>query len=249
MRVLVVVPTYNEARTIGATVRGLRAVGVDVLVVDDASPDGTGAVAEALAADSGTSVLHRPHKAGLGSAYVTGFTWGLAHGYDALGECDGDASHDPAALPALLWGLRGADVVIGSRYVPGGAVVDWPLRRRMLSRAGNRYVRACTGLPVDDATSGLRVYRREVLEAVDLPEVGSEGYAFQVEFALRAWRAGFRLVEVPITFTERRAGASKISRRIVAEAVWQVARWGMAGPRRGPAPHPASIVSAPTAPR
>lgn len=234
MRALVVVPTYQEAASLADVVtRALRAApGIDLLVVDDDSPDGTGDVADSLAAaDPRVHVLHRARKRGLGSAYREGFAWGLARGYEALCEMDADGSHDPADLARLLWALRGADLAIGSRYVPGGAVRDWPRRRMVLSAGGNRYVRLVTGMPVADATSGLRAFRRGVLQAVDLGTVRSEGYSFQLEMVLRAWRAGFRIVEVPITFVERRAGASKISRAIVAEAVWRVAAWGLAGPR------------------
>jgi glycosyltransferase involved in cell wall biosynthesis len=244
--VLLVVPTYNERATLPAVVAGVLETGedVDVLVVDDASPDGTGDIAEDLAtASSRVRVMHRPAKEGLGTAYRAGFAWGLARGYEAFGEMDADRSHDPAALPMLLRALRGADVVIGSRYVPHGGVVDWPLPRVMLSRNGNRYVHWCTGMPVADATSGYRLYRRPVLEAVDIDSVRSEGYSFQVEMALRAWRAGFRVVEVPIIFTERREGASKISRVIVAEALLRVAQWGATGPRRPAGVHPESVVA------
>jgi glycosyltransferase involved in cell wall biosynthesis len=247
VRALVVVPTYDEVDNLRDLLTRLRDAcgpGLDVLVVDDASPDGTGDLADALAAeDAHLSVLHRPGKAGLGAAYVAGFSWGLARGFDALLEMDADLSHDPADVPRLLTALAGADLVIGSRYVPGGRVVDWPARRERLSRGGNRYVRAVTGLPLTDATSGFRAFRAPVLETLDLGTVHSEGYCFQVDLALRTWRAGFRVVEIPITFVERRAGASKISRRIVGEAVVRTARWGLAGPRRAAEPHPLSVVA------
>jgi glycosyltransferase involved in cell wall biosynthesis len=242
-RVLVVVPTYEEAGTIVGLVRALRDLPVapDVLIVDDASPDGTGALGEALREeDQGVHVLHRPSKAGLGPAYRAGLTWGLERRYDLLVEMDADLSHDPAELPRLLDAARTADLVIGSRYVPGGGVERWPRRRLALSVAGNRYVRSLTGLPVRDATSGFRVFRREVLTAIGVDALGSDGYAFQVETALRAWRAGFAVTEVPIRFVERRQGASKLSRRVVLEAVWRVARWGP-GRRRAGAAHPASV--------
>jgi dolichol-phosphate mannosyltransferase len=249
MRALVVIPTYNEIDSLEPIATGvLGAYGgdhtVELLVVDDGSPDGTGALAERLAADDGrVHVMHRTAKAGLGKAYLAGFGWGLDEGYDALCEMDADGSHDPQDLPRLLDALAGADVVIGSRYVPGGSVVDWPAHRRALSTAGNRYVQAVTGLPVADATAGFRAYRRAVIENIELATVRSDGYAFQVEMALRAYRLGFRLVEVPTVFTERRHGSSKISRRIVVEALARVAQWGLTGPR-GPQPvHPRSVAA------
>jgi dolichol-phosphate mannosyltransferase len=245
VRALVVVPTYNEAENLPEVVRRLHdaAPEVHLLVVDDASPDGTGELADELAADlPWMSVLHRPGKAGLGAAYRAGFAWGLAREHDAFVEMDADLSHDPADVPRLLAALAGADLVIGSRYVPGGGVVDWPARRERLSRGGNRYVHAMTGLQVADATSGFRAFRRPVLEALAVTEVRSEGYCFQIDVALRAWRAGFRVVEIPITFVERRAGASKISRRIVVEAVLRTAQWGLAGARRPGQPHVRSIA-------
>jgi glycosyltransferase involved in cell wall biosynthesis len=250
MRALVVVPTYNEIATLERVVVGVldaadsAALDVEILVVDDASPDGTGTLAERLAADDKrVAVMHRPAKLGLGPAYLAGFSRGLARGYDVLCEMDADLSHDPVDVPRLLRTLERADLVIGSRYVPGGGVVDWPPHRRLLSSAGNRYVQIVTGLPVADATAGFRAYRRAVLEEIDLASVDSDGYAFQLELVLRAWRQGFRVVEVPIIFTERREGASKISRAIVAEALWRVLRWGLAGPRR-PAPvHPLSVAA------
>ncbi len=250
MRVLVVVPTYNEIATLERVAKGVLAAAgrsphaVELLVVDDGSPDGTGALADRLAAEhAGIAVLHRERKEGLGPAYRAGFAWGLARGFDALCEMDADLSHDPADLPRLLTTLARADLVVGSRYVPGGSVVDWPWHRLALSRGGNRYVRAVTGLPVRDATSGYRAFRRAVLETLDLSTVRSDGYSFQLEMALRTWRLGFRVVEVPITFVERSEGASKISRAIVAEAMWRVLQWGAQGPRR-PAPlHPRSVAA------
>jgi glycosyltransferase involved in cell wall biosynthesis len=246
MRTLIVVPTYDEVDNLPALVRQTRSAApdADILVVDDASPDGTGELAERLArSDGAINVLHRAGKAGLGSAYRAGFDWGLRRGYEAFTEMDADLSHDPADLPRLLRTLEGADVVIGSRYVPGGAIRDWPLSRRWLSEGGNRYVRLATAMPVSDATSGYRVFRRAVLEALVLTSLRSEGYCFQIETALRAWRAGFRVVEIPITFVERRQGASKISRRIVAEAVVRTAAWGLAGPRRPAPAHPRSLAA------
>jgi dolichol-phosphate mannosyltransferase len=234
-RLLVVVPTYDERRNLSRVLSRLRAAvpAADVLVVDDASPDGTGRVADELsAADPQVHVLHRPRKQGLGPAYLAGFGWGLARGYDAFAEMDADGSHAPEQLPDLLAALDGADVVLGSRWVPGGAVVDWPRRREVLSRGGNAYARLLLRLPVRDATGGFRIYRRKVLESVALGDVASAGYCFQVDLLWRAWRAGFRIVEVPITFVERTAGVSKMDRNVVTEALWRITVWGVTG-RRG----------------
>jgi glycosyltransferase involved in cell wall biosynthesis len=217
-----------------------------VLVVDDASPDGTGAVAEELAArDPGIHVMHRPAKSGLGPAYRAGLRWGLDRGYEVLVEMDADLSHDPAQLPRLLASVAGADLVIGSRYVGGGDVREWTAGRLTLSTWGNRYVRGLTGLPVRDATSGFRAFRAPVLRSIAVDRLTSDGYAFQVETALRAWRAGFTIVEVPITFVERREGASKLSRRVVAEAAWRVPAWGLTTTLAGRRPdgvHPSSVA-------
>ncbi|MGH8932573.1 MAG: polyprenol monophosphomannose synthase [Egibacteraceae bacterium] len=242
---LVVVPTYNEVATLERAVKGVLTATdeLDVLIVDDASPDGTGDLADGLTAcEPRVHVLHRAGKNGLGSAYREGFAWGMTRGAHVLCEMDADLSHDPLDLPRILSALRGADLVIGSRYVHQGQVVDWPPSRRALSRVGNAYVRIATGIPVRDSTAGFRAYRRAVLEELDLPSIASEGYSFQLEMALRAWRLGFRILEVPIVFTERREGASKISRAIVAEALWRVLWWGAAGPRRAPAPHERSVA-------
>jgi len=247
MTALVVIPTYNEIHTLQRAIEGvLSATGdeVHVLVVDDSSPDGTGELADKLAAtEPRLHTLHRPAKCGLGSAYREGFAWGLARGAQVLCEMDADLSHDPADVPRLLSAIRGADLVIGSRYVHSGSVVDWPAHRRALSVAANAYVRLWTGIPVRDSTAGFRAYRREVLEALHLTSIRSEGYSFQLEMALRAWRLGFRIIEVPITFVERCEGASKITRAIVVEALWRVAVWGLARPRATPPPHPASVAS------
>jgi dolichol-phosphate mannosyltransferase len=246
MRPLVVVPTYNEIATIERVIAGaLRSdPRIHVLVVDDGSPDGTGALVDHIVeADERVHVLHRKAKSGLGSAYKRGFAWGMERGYDVLGEMDADLSHDPADLPRLLDALDTADLVIGSRYVPGGGVEDWPLSRRLLSRLGNRYVRLLTGMPVRDATAGFRLYRRPVVEEVNLDSLRAEGYAFQLEMALRTWRMGFVITEVPITFVERREGASKISRHIVLEALWRAAVWGVRGPRRAARPNALSVRS------
>ena len=246
MRPLVCVPSYNERATVARVVAGVLAAApqAHVLVIDDGSPDGTAGVVKGVAADEPrVHLLERAQKAGLGAAYRAGFAWGLARGYDAFGEMDADLSHDPADVPRLLTALGNADVVIGSRYVPGGAVVDWPARRELLSRGGNRYVHLLTGLPVADATAGFRCYRRAVLEVLDPATLKSEGYGFQIETALRAWRLGFRIVEAPITFTERQEGASKMSRSIVLEAVVRAALWGLAGPRRPARVHPRSVAA------
>lgn len=227
MRALVVIPTYNEAASLRRVVETIRETGrAHVLVVDDDSPDGTGDVADWLAErDYGVHVLHRPAKAGLGAAYRAGFAWALASGYDAIGQMDADGSHDPVDVPRLLAALGNADLVIGSRYVPGGAVQNWPRRRQLLSRAGNLYAQQWTGLPVRDATAGFRMFRRRTLTAIGLDDVRSDGYSFQIELALRTHAAGFRIVEIPITFVERTDGVSKMSRAIVAEALWRVPTW------------------------
>jgi glycosyltransferase involved in cell wall biosynthesis len=246
VRALVVIPTYNERDNLPRLLAQARAAlpTADLLIVDDSSPDGTGALAEAhAAADERIGVLHRPAKAGLGSAYRVGFAWGLERGYEAFVEMDADLSHNPTDLPRLVGALTGADLVVGSRYVPQGAVVDWPRSRLALSRGGNRFVQLATGLPLADATSGFRAFRREVVTALGVPALRSEGYCFQVETALRAWQAGFRIVELPITFVERRLGQSKISRRIVLEAVLRTLVWGLAGPRRAAPVHPASVAA------
>ncbi len=229
-RVLVIIPTYNERDNIEEIVkRVLDSVAhAHVLVVDDASPDGTGEVADTLAeAGERVHVLHRPGKAGLGAAYTAGFDWGLAAGYGVLVEMDADGSHAPEQLPRLLAGLDSADVVLGSRWVPGGEVRNWPLRRKFLSRGGNVYTRLMLGIHLHDATGGYRVYRREVLEHADYSGAMSQGYCFQVDLAWRAVRAGYRVVELPITFAERERGESKMSSVIVREALWRVTQWGV----------------------
>lgn len=229
-----IVPTYNERDSIGEVARRLFTAcreGVDLLVVDDGSPDGTASYVKSLAAESPYEihVIERSHKQGLGTAYVTGFRWGLERGYWALVEMDADLSHDPADVPRLLERLQsGADLAIGSRYVEGGGTENWGPLRRLLSSGGNLYARLWLGYPVMDSTAGFRAYRASVLEAQDLSTVRSEGYGFQVEMTRRVWRAGGTIAEVPITFTERVAGKSKMSRRIVAEALVQVTRWGLA---------------------
>jgi glycosyltransferase involved in cell wall biosynthesis len=242
----VVVPTYDERTTLPDLVAGLRSLGVDldVLIVDDGSPDGTGVLADDLAAgDDRLHVLHRPGKAGLGPAYRSGFAWGLRRGYERFVSMDADLSHDPAAVPDLLRAAEDADLVIGSRYVAGGRIERWSLPRRALSAAGNVYARSLTGLPVRDGTSGFRVVRRDVLEAIDVGALRSDGYAFQLEVAWRAWRAGFRTVEVPIVFVERTAGASKLSRAVVLEAIWRTSRWATARGRGPLEPHARSVAA------
>jgi apolipoprotein N-acyltransferase len=229
-RTLVVLPTYEERATIGQVLDGLLALPeeVDVLVVDDASPDGTAElVRQRAAADPRIRLLERPGKAGLASAYLAGFALALAEGYDLVVEMDADLSHRPEQLPPLLAAAREHDLVIGSRYVPGGGVRNWSRARLALSRAGNLYARLLLGLPVRDATSGFRVYRRAVLQRLVARPLRSDGYGFQIELAYRAWRDGWSVGETPITFHEREHGRSKISRRIVLEALWLVTRWGL----------------------
>jgi dolichol-phosphate mannosyltransferase len=230
-RVVVIIPTYNERdnlRRITARVRS-AAPAADVLVVDDNSPDGTGRTADELAgADSQIHVLHRAGKAGLGAAYIAGFGWALDHGYDAMVEMDADGSHQPEELPRLLGALEDADAVLGSRWIPGGRVLNWPMSRQFLSRGGNTYARLMLGIPLHDATGGYRVYRATTLRKVGLDNVESQGYCFQIDLALRAINAGLKVTEVPITFVERTRGASKMSNAIVREALWRVTQWGIA---------------------
>ena len=236
-RVLVIVPTYDEVQNLAPIVeRALTAVPTaHVLVVDDASPDGTGALADRLAAsDQRVRVLHRTEKAGLGAAYVAGFRWAQGRGYDVVVEMDADGSHAPEQLPRLLAALESADLAIGSRWVDGGRIVNWPRSRELLSRSGNAYVRLVLGLPLHDATGGFRAYRQEVLDALPLDDVASHGYCFQVDLAWRATEAGYRVVEVPITFVERVRGESKMSRAIVLEALWRVTWWGLSARRFSP---------------
>jgi len=227
---LVVMPTYDEVDNIAAIAARLRTAvpAADLLIVDDASPDGTGQLADRLAAaDPQVHVLHRAAKRGLGAAYVAGFGWAKERGYDVVVEMDADGSHAPEELPRLLDALTGADLVLGSRWVDGGAVCNWPRSRLLLSRAGNAYARAMLRLPLRDATGGYRAYRRRVLDAIPLEKVASAGYCFQVDLAWQAWTRGFTVVEVPITFTERERGRSKMSRAIVVEALWRVTFWGL----------------------
>lgn len=234
---LVVVPTYDEAENIEMVLGRIRVAvpDLDILVVDDASPDGTGKLADRAAADDAhIHVLHGPRKRGLGSAYLAGFAWAFERGYDVIVEMDADGSHLPEQLPALLEALRDADLALGARWVPGGRVVNWPLRRRLLSRCGNAYVRLVLGLPLEDATGGFRAFRRETLEGLDLASVNSQGYCFQVDLAFRVQRAGHAVREVPITFTERSAGASKMSGAVVREALWRITVWAVRDRLRTP---------------
>jgi dolichol-phosphate mannosyltransferase len=229
-RAVMVVPTYNEADNLEWIVGRLRHAepAVDVLVVDDGSPDGTGAIADRLAAtDAQVHVLHRAEKSGLGAAYLHGFGWALAEGYDVIGEMDADGSHQPEQLDRLFAALVHADLVIGSRWVPGGSVVNWPLTREALSRGGNLYVRLLLGIAVRDATAGYRLFRRSALEKIDLATVQSTGYVFQTELVTRVLHAGLTVTEVPIEFVERVRGASKMSAAVAAESMGRVTRWGI----------------------
>jgi dolichol-phosphate mannosyltransferase len=231
----VIIPTYNEAENIGPIVARVRAAVPEahILVADDNSPDGTGKLADELAADDDhVHVLHRQGKEGLGAAYLAGFGWGLEHGYDVLVEMDADGSHRPEELPRLLTALGTADLVLGSRWVPGGRVVNWPAHRKLISRGGSAYSRVLLGLPLRDITGGYRAFRRATLEGLGLADVASQGYCFQVDLARRSVRAGFHVVEVPITFVERTRGDSKMSRHIFVEALWRVTVWGI-GQRLG----------------
>lgn len=221
-----ILPTYNESANIEALVEevlGRLPPSRRVLIVDDSSPDGTGEIADRIAGvHPDIEVLHRPVKEGLGPAYIAGFRRALAGGANLVIEMDADFSHDPAQLPRLLDAAARADLAIGSRYVPGGEITEWGPVRRAISRAGSAYARLVLGAPVSDLTGGFKCFHREVLETIDLETIRSRGYAFQIETTYRALRAGFRVLEVPITFRERRVGASKMSRAIVAEAIWRV---------------------------
>jgi dolichol-phosphate mannosyltransferase len=230
-RVLVIIPTYNEADNVPVILHRLFAAVPDAhaLVVDDGSPDGTGEIADKLATEDGRiEVLHRTEKAGLGAAYVAGFRRGLAAGYDVLVEMDADGSHAPEQLPRLLAALAHADLVLGSRWVPGGQVQNWPKAREALSRGANLYARLALGVGLHDATGGYRAYRRTVLETIELDSIASHGYCFQIDLAWRAVQAGFRVTEVPITFADRERGESKMSGSIVREALFKVTEWGAA---------------------
>lgn len=245
-RVLVVIPTYNEAANITAVTGRVRAAVPDahVLVADDNSPDGTGKLADELAAaDDHIQVLHRPGKQGLGAAYLAGFTWGIERDYDVLVEMDADGSHRPEELPRLLTALgAGADLVLGSRWITGGRVVNWPKSREWLSRGGSAYSRLMLGVPVRDVTGGFRAFRVATLQGIGLDEVESQGYCFQVDLVRRAAERGYAITEVPITFVEREHGVSKMSRAIVAEALWRVTVWGIRSRLGQPPGRPAPPV-------
>ncbi|WP_394161368.1 polyprenol monophosphomannose synthase [Galactobacter valiniphilus] len=232
MRVLTIIPTYNELESLPKTVGRLRAAcpEVDVLIADDNSPDGTGELADRLSAeDANIHVLHRKGKEGLGAAYLAGFAWGLERGYDVLVEMDADGSHQPEQLPRLLQASEaGADLVIGSRWVPGGEVVNWPLSRKLISRTGSFVSRFFLGLKLRDITAGYRAYKASTLRGLDLGAVDSVGYGFQVDMTFRTARAGFSITEVPITFVEREFGESKMSGSIIQEAGVNVVKWGLA---------------------
>ncbi|WP_341393126.1 polyprenol monophosphomannose synthase [Arthrobacter sp. G119Y2] len=231
MRVLTIIPTYNEIESLPKTLQRLRAAvpDSDVLIADDNSPDGTGAYADEIAAaDPRVHVLHRKGKEGLGAAYIAGFRWGLERDYDVLVEMDADGSHKPEQLPLLLEAAEaGADLVIGSRWVAGGSVVNWPLHRKILSRGGSLYSRLMLGIGVRDITAGYRAFQRATLEKLDLSAVESVGYGFQVDMTFRVARLGLTIREVPITFVEREFGASKMSGNIVFEAMANVTKWGL----------------------
>jgi dolichol-phosphate mannosyltransferase len=237
-RALVIIPTYNEKENIRSIVELVlaQAPNLDVLVVDDNSPDGTaGVVKEMAQANPRVHLMGRPGKLGLGTAYIAGFQWGLPRGYAYLIEMDADFSHDPREIPNMLNAIQQADLVLGSRYINGVRVVNWPLSRLFLSKGASYYVRIITGLPVCDPTGGFKCFRRRVLESIELDEVRSNGYAFQIEMTYKAWMKGFRVREIPITFTDRHAGQSKMSGNIVREALWMV--WSLAfsqGFRRKP---------------
>jgi dolichol-phosphate mannosyltransferase len=229
-RMVVIIPTYNERENLERIVARLRAAvpEADVVVADDNSPDGTGAIADSLAAaDDQVRVLHRLGKEGLGAAYLAGFEWALEEGYDVIVEMDADGSHQPEQLPRLLDRLRTADLVLGSRYVKGGSVVNWPRSREVLSRGGNVYTRVMLGVPLKDATGGYRAFRADTLRKLDLTGVESKGYCFQVDLARRAVQSGLVVAEVPIEFVERELGVSKMDQRIVVEALWRVTLWGV----------------------
>jgi dolichol-phosphate mannosyltransferase len=236
-----VLPTYNEAENIESFVAAVRAklpASAHVLIVDDGSPDGTGEIAERLGGEhEGVEVLHRPRKEGLGPAYIAGFRRALGEGAELVLEMDSDFSHDPAYLPRMLEAAARADVVLGSRYVDGGGVTEWGTLRRAISRGGSAYARWALGVDVRDLTGGFKCFRREVLESIDLDSIEARGYAFQVEMTYRALERGFRVVEVPIVFRDRRAGDSKMDRSIVAEAIWRVPLLRFSG-RRPQAPTP-----------
>jgi len=226
MKAIVVIPTYNEAQNIENLIdrilfQGIR--GLDILVVDDNSPDGTAEIIENIArCESNVFLIKRPAKAGLGTAYVAGFKYALQHGYDYIFEMDADFSHDPDEIPNFLEAIKEYDLVIGSRYKTGVNVINWPITRLVLSVGANKYTQLITGLPIKDCTGGYKCFRREVLEAIDLDKIVSDGYSFQIEMNFKAWKKGFRIGEIPIVFTDREAGSSKMSKKIIFEAIWMV---------------------------
>jgi dolichol-phosphate mannosyltransferase len=224
-RALVVVPTYNERVNLPLIVPQIlqQDIRIEVLVVDDNSPDGTGRMADEMAAaEPRIHVMHRPGKEGLGKAYIAGFKWALERDYDYIFEMDADFSHDPKYLPEFLQSIERADLVVGSRYRSGVNVINWPIYRLLLSLGANEYARRITGLPLTDSTGGFKCFRRRVLESIDFSKVKSNGYSFQIEMSFRAWKQGFRVVEIPIVFTDRVEGQSKMNKRIVREAIWMV---------------------------
>ncbi len=225
MKTLVIIPTYNEQENIREIVPEVleKDHSIDILIVDDNSPDGTGQIADEMAQENPRMrVLHREEKAGLGTAYKTGFRYALENGYDYVFEMDADFSHDPKYIPDFFKAIKDADLVLGSRYISGVNVINWPISRLLLSYYANVYTRWVTGLPVKDATGGFKCFRREVLEKIDLDQVQSEGYSFQIEMSFRAWKKGFKIKEIPIVFEDRRVGQSKMSKKIVREAIWRV---------------------------
>lgn len=228
-RIVVIIPTFNERESLAAIVGRVRSSvpEVEILIIDDNSPDGTGAIADELAAaEPKVQVMHRLGKEGLGAAYLAGFSWALQNSFDVVVEMDADGSHQPEQLPRLLAALRGADLVLGSRWIAGGGTENWSKGREILSRGGNFYTRTMLGVPLHDATGGYRAFRADTLRKLDLHDVASQGYCFQVDLAWRAVQRGLVVTEVPITFVERAAGTSKMSQRIVVEALWRVTVWG-----------------------
>jgi dolichol-phosphate mannosyltransferase len=235
MKTLIIIPTYNERENIGNIVPLVleKDPSIHVLIVDDNSPDGTGEIADSMSRENDRiSVIHRQNKAGLGTAYITGFKFALEKDFDLIFEMDCDFSHDPKYLPHFLQAIRNADLVLGSRYISGVNVINWPMSRLLLSYFANVYSRMVTGLRVKDATGGFKCFRREVLEAIELDRVKSNGYSFQIEMSFRAWKKGFRIKEIPIVFEDRKVGQSKMSKKIVREAIWMVWRlrlWSILG--------------------
>ncbi len=226
MKAIIVIPTYNEAQNIQQLIDRILVQGIrnlNILVVDDNSPDGTAEIVERIAkSESNIHLIKRPAKAGLGTAYVTGFKYAMEHHYDYIFEMDADFSHDPDEIPNFLETIKICDLVVGSRYKCGVNVINWPLSRLVLSVGANKYTQIITGLPIKDCTGGFKCFRREVLEAIDLDKIDSDGYSFQIEMNFKAWRKGFKICEIPIIFTDREAGSSKMSKKIIREAIWIV---------------------------